>query len=90
MRTINGPDGKVIEVESGPDNLGRYSYTMTWPVEWHPYCPRCGRNVNDHINPSSVCRACGTETKGLRRGQCFHAPLPNWTAEGKEKCADSS
>jgi hypothetical protein len=36
--------GRRIEIESGPDSLGRYHFTLYWLADYHPGHPD-GENV---------------------------------------------
>lgn len=58
---------------SGPDHLGRVHFVLEQEVEYHLYCPYCGGNVNDHVNPGTRCLKCGRESRGGKRGQAFFA-----------------
>lgn len=66
----------MIKILSAPDRDGRVRYIKIWKCETHPYCPLCGGNVNDHVNPGTRCQKCLAETRGLERGQVFFAVPP--------------
>ena len=58
-----------IEVLSGPDQQGRYSYLKRWNDASKPFCAVCGRCAN------RKCPHHGTPEYG-RCAQMFFGPLP--------------
>lgn len=53
--------------DSGPDDLGRRRFTLTWVDENGPWRPELGKDG---------------QPVGFRRGQCFHADPTSYLAEG--------
>lgn len=78
---------RAIEIVSGPDDRGRYTYFSTYDDPSPPWCGKCGGTVAvseagitcvGYPSGSTPERRAGCGFLGLtvRCGQIFHAPLP--------------
>jgi hypothetical protein len=79
---------KRIEIHSGPDDRGRYSYTLHYDTDSPPYCSTCGGTVSfgtpglvrcvGYPSGSTESRrqGCGASGPTMHRAQGFFAPLP--------------
>lgn len=73
-----------VEIHSGPDELDRYTFTVSWD-EYDPAgCSTCGGAVREgrcvgYASGSTPERrqGCGA-TIPMKKGQVFHAKLPAW------------
>jgi hypothetical protein len=72
--TIERKSAVAIEIISGPDNSGRYTYATHWYDPTPPYCGVCG------ADPSENCGHYGPRTRGqVRFGKikCMEKGEPN-------------